>query len=245
MFECKQTIGYQGILPDLRVSFPEFMKYIVEASMLHCESTPYTLRWYMERGQAFVLTGWQLRVFSYPLWNDTITIRTAPTEFKGVLASRAFEVLSAAGDTLALANSSWIYLDMSTRKPVKPGAEHAAAFGPPVRPRLPADLKLPDHTGWVKLRETSFRVPRSAIDSNSHANNCSYIEWATDNLPEGICESYSLREMRTRYRKECRLGDAVTVEALGRAGEAPGDFVCLVRGAADARILTEIWMRWE
>jgi acyl-ACP thioesterase len=118
MFECTLKILYQGILPDLRVSLPELMKYVVEASML-------------------------------PIINE-------------------------AGDTLALANSGWIYLDLATRKPARVSEAHGAAYGPLAAPGLPVDMRVPDTSAYSPVGATVFTVPPSAMDSNGHVNNCRY-----------------------------------------------------------------------
>ena len=213
-FKCIHRIAYHGIKPDLTVSFPNLVSSVLEASLLHSESTPYPMAWYAANNVGFLLTNWQIEVKQYPKWNDELTIHTWPVHFKGIVAERAFEVFDEAGSLLALANTGWVFTDLAKRRPARPDAELIAGYGEHYPSALAKDFKLPDYKGYTSVNQAAIHVTRRDTDGNNHANNVSYLEWAMDLIPDHIYDRGRIIEMKTVYKRECLRGMSVLIEAF-------------------------------
>lgn len=61
---------------------------------------------------AWILLNWKLEVFSRPLWNHKVTIKTWPRRFNRCYSCRDFEVYDESDKLIAIASSKWVLLDL-------------------------------------------------------------------------------------------------------------------------------------
>jgi len=161
-------------------------------------------------GRAWVLSRISMRVDRWPVGGEMVEWRTWPSRrTSGVRATRDFELRAADGALLAAAESTWLILDLKTRRPAR-------------LPRYLLELPLPEHEAgapWPEWPaaggfETVARrtVSEDDLDVNRHVNNVSYVVWAEQALGAGV-----FRRLAVEYLGEAFLGDAVAIE---RGGEA-------------------------
>ena len=122
-----------------------------------------------------------------------------------LFALREFEAVDAGGRPLASATSSWMLIDLTTKKPVRP-AERLGDF-----PQDPARAFVDDFRPLPRLetpdREQRFSVRQGDLDWNKHANHVAYIEWGVEAAPPELVGRARPREIEIDYRGEARYGD--------------------------------------
>ena len=127
-----------------------------------------------------------------------------------MIAERTFKA-DIRGEVCACANTSWAYVDLAKRRPVRPPPELTAEFGPVGAPFIEKDFKMPDLKEYEPQERRVFYAARHDTDSNRHVNNTAYLEWAMDSIPEGLYEKKPAM-MKTVYRKECSAGAKLTAQ---------------------------------
>ncbi len=236
-FTCTQQIMYRGVGDDLTVDFPNLMSHIIEASLVHSESTAYPMAWYAQNKQGYILTNWQVQVLAYPKWHDTITIHTWPTRFKGICAERAFHAVDANGNTMLLANTAWVYMDTVRRRPVRPPENIVESYGPVLPPVLEKDFHMPDIASSLLLNSCRLTAGRRDTDSNNHVNNIAYVEWAMEAVPDALYGNCRIVGMQCQYKKECLRGTPVVVEAYGEPENSQKLMILVKDESKDGQLL--------
>jgi acyl-ACP thioesterase len=120
-------------------------------------------------------------------------------------------MLGADGQPAVLATSSWLILDMNSRRLLR--REHLEG-------KLPLDTEchedaIAESCGKVTLPEAELeemfehRVGYSDIDFVGHANNARYVVWAMDSLDYEEVSTRRVRSLRINFNKEVCAGDTV------------------------------------
>jgi acyl-ACP thioesterase len=161
------------------------------------------LNYLQDKGRIWLLSSWQLQVFQPTRLGDEITIGTWAYDFRGFYGYRNFIMQNSRGETLAVANSIWVYLDTESGRPMKVPKD----TGYPMDPAYPMEysgrkIEIPEQLSIFP----SFPVIKSNIDSYNHVNNGQYIKMAEEYLPEHFC----VKSMRVEYRMQAVLGDVIT-----------------------------------
>ncbi len=179
---------------------------------IHADELGWSIHSLHETGQTWVLQRFYLEINRLPVIDEKFTIKTRPSGADRILAFRDYEVFDENNNTLALATSNWVVLDLKTRRPVfitDDVKELGNRFGTrwvemPVNKLLPA--KSPEIT-------KEFRVRKHDLDLNRHVNNVRYIEWALEAVPDSIYESKSLTSLDIIFKSECLYEDEITSAA--------------------------------
>ena len=203
--------------PDGRATLPTVCNFLQEAASLHAASLGFGKGDFAAAGEniSWVLTRMVVKMSRYPVWEDELTVETFPRGGRKIVAWRDFEVKDAKGETLGVASSEWMIIDLATRKiHAIPETVFAAndsgnvpvlGLEPFAKFRFPADAA----TG----RPEAFRAMKSQIDLNGHVNNVHYVGWMLE-----PCESRCPAEMEVVFRSETFAGDEVRVETAAADG---------------------------
>ncbi len=213
-FSCKNKIPFRGARLDMQATMPSLVECILEASLMHTETTSRPMKWFSDNMVGFLLTNWQVKILKYPLWNEEFTINTWPTFFKGILAERSFEVINNQGELLALVNSAWVYSDLVRRRPIKLEDRFFKEYGELRPSRLEKDYKISSFEFETLLDEYTFITTRRDMDKNLHVNNITYLEWAINGIPDDVYDKSVITSMKCAYKKECTRGQNVLVQTF-------------------------------
>lgn len=186
--------------------------YLQEAASLNAEELEFSKSDFDERGEniSWVLTRLAVKMMRYPTWEEEITVLTYPRVGRKIVAWRDFEIIGSDGETIGLATSEWMLINLSTRKivPIPQNVLAAADFG------LESVLGPQPFTTRLKFPENAeiksagpFKAQYSHIDMNGHVNNVHYIEWLLEPL-----ESAEVSSIEIIFRSETLAGDEVRVE---------------------------------
>ena len=102
---------------------------------------------------------------------------------------------------------------------------------------------MPKEAEGDLLYTRTLPVTRRDTDTNGHANNVKYLEWAMDDVPDEIYDGMSLADVRIVYRKECVRGDIVEVKTYVKA--LPDGKEVLSFLSAGEKIVAEVATLWR
>lgn len=211
-YEC----GADGL-----ATLPTVCNYLQEVASLHAESLGFSKSDFEKAGDnvSWVLTRLLVRMNRYPAWGDEVTVETFPRGGRKIVAWRDFILKDARGETLGVATSEWMVIDLSTRKiaplPVKvleavdPSNVPVLGTEPFTRFRFPASAG----SGFGESDSASFVAMKAHIDLNGHVNNVHYIEWMLE-----PCANARPSEMEIVFRSETFVGDRVHADVAEADG---------------------------
>ena len=240
-FKYHFAVPYEGVRPDLTLSFGQLMTMLQETAIAHSASTKLPFSWFTENNIGFLLTNWDVSVFSHPSLYENITAYTWPVFFKGISASRSFLFLDNNEKKLATANSRWAFVDLSLGRPVKIPENVIAAYGECFPAVSKPDFSFPEVSSFTKINEITFKAAISDIDSNYHANNIKYVEWAINATPPDIYYTKRVVKMKTQYKKPVVLGDLVDVYTFSNEPENNEMFYSIKVNGTDYAAVYFVW----
>lgn len=201
MYEIKQNVYYSDIREDKRVRFYQIANYFQNCSSRQSEALDIGLDYLEKEHHAWLLSSWQIVVERFPQYEEELTIRTWPFEFKGIYGYRNFDILDANGNEIVKAYSIWVYYDFEIRRPIKPSEHEMNLY---VREKKIDMDYAPRKIGLTGEFEEQAHIviQRHQIDVYHHMNNARYVEIAEDYLPD----TFVANQVRVDYRKETRCG---------------------------------------
>ncbi len=223
--------------PDGGMKTNALMQYLQEAAACNAEQLGFGFADMSRRNCFWVLANLRLEISREPRWKDCLTIRTWPSGYTRLTATREFVGTAGDGGELFRAGSEWMVLDRQSSRP-----QNLTRFGLNLPQTGLKALSAPLHRlkpaeGCV--RAYSLQVPFSALDFNGHVNNTEYVRWALDGLSLQLGHSPPIRAAHVTYLAEAFQGDEIEVHVCPRdndrvsilerksGGPAEGD-VCLL-----------------
>ena len=199
--------------PDGVATLATICNYLQETASLHAEALGFSKNDFAASGMntTWVLTRLRVKMTRYPRWEEHVTVTTFPRGGRRITAQRDF-ILSVGGETLGVATSEWMIIDLASRKIAAVPARVYQLANDEEPPVLGADAfsKL----RW-DCRETcaaeTFRARRGDIDLNGHVNNVRYIEWVVESLP---ADAQRIVDFEIVFKSETFAGDEVRTEAV-------------------------------
>ena len=188
-----------------------FMDKAQEIANVSAESLGFGYEDLQRYGTAWVLSRFEAHFLQMPRWKDVVTLETWHKGFEGPFYVRDFRMTGTGGQPAVVATSSWLILDMATRRLLR--REHLEG-------RLPLDTVCTDSAienpcGKVMMAEEGLeeiaehRVSYSDIDFVGHTNNAKYVVWAMDCLDYGQLSEHRVRSLRINFNKETLPGEVV------------------------------------
>ena len=192
---------------------------------------------------AWVLSRTHVRFHQYPKWRDNVNLQTWHKGAFKVLYLRDFELKSETGEPLVSATTSWLIIDMNTRRMVR-NAELSA--GPETclfehAIEKPAD-KIIIPTDLEATLAATHKVVWSDIDTMAHVNNVKYVAWALDAIDESILREKPLKEIIVNYDAEVLLGEEVTLYLIKQ--ETVEGLICYIQGKVEDKVKFSVKMHF-
>lgn len=205
MYEMKRRVTYSQVGSNLLVDAAMLTYFFQDCTLFHSDSIGKGIVNLENNQKAWFLSSWQIEIDRYPRYGETITVKTWPHEFKGLYGYRNFEILDEQGCSLVKANSIWIFMDVSTLRPVKATQEDIQGYD--MSPALdmeyaPRKISILEDADTIK-RMDAIPVKKQFIDSNFHVNNGRYVEEAMEYFED----TSMIIKLRVDYRKAATLQD--------------------------------------
>ena len=203
-YQFQSRIRYSEIGEDKRLTLPGLINYFQDCSTFQSEELGNGVDDMAAKKKVWVLAYWQIELTRLPVLGEAVTTQTWAHAFKGFQGERNYRMLDPKGDTLACANSLWIYVDLQTGHPVRVDREVQEAY--PMEPALEMErtsrkIKVPEEG----MSQEAFKVCRHHLDTNHHVNNAQYIDMAQEYLPK----DWTLAGIRAEYKSQAVLGDMI------------------------------------
>ncbi|MDD8030999.1 MAG: thioesterase [Acidobacteriota bacterium] len=220
LFDCSYEVlsfdtDYQG-----RAHLSALMNYLQDAARQHSIRDHFSVFELFDKGLTWVVSRYHLKIDRYPELGEKIQVKTWASGKFGYYALRDFEIYDTSQKQLAVATSSWMIIELNSRRPVK------------VENLFPDSLILParildDDFAVLPIVErldykTSFRVCFEDLDFNRHVNNVVYSRWAVEGMPQEVLFSSRVYELEVNYRSEAFFGDEI--EIISQCPSSPEDF---------------------
>ncbi len=194
-----------------RLKPASFMDFCQEIAQLHAESLGFGYDDLQKTRTAWVLSRLHVKFLKYPLWRDEVDFSTWHKGPERLFFLRDFRMTDRDGEPAALATSSWLVLNLDTRRIVRSvdvcgldtaNGEHAI--------ETPCDkVQMPKDMPAVLAGE--HVVSYSDVDMNGHTNNARYAVWAMDALGYDFVSANPVREMKINFNHETRPGETVAL----------------------------------
>ncbi|MBR1598027.1 MAG: hypothetical protein IJ661_03820 [Lachnospiraceae bacterium] len=220
MFEMKRTVTYSQVGSNITMDMAGIVHYLQDCTLAHSESVGRGIEHVAGTKRAWFLSSWQIEVIRFPEYQEHVTVRTWPHDFKSLYGYRNFDILDNTGAQLVRANSIWIFMDLSRMMPMKPSEEDMKGYD--IEPAIDMEYaprkikqlgeeyrveekKPPYDKNLTAVNNSSgIYVKKSFLDSNNHVNNGRYVSEALDLIDVG-----DIKKMRVDYRKAAVLGDVM------------------------------------
>jgi len=207
-----------------------FLDYLLEAAGEQAAFFRLAVTDLFEKGRTWVLSRFHVRFARYPRWGEHVEIKTWPSDMLPLYALRDFEATAGSG-IIARATSSWLIVDLATRRPIRT-SEHLGEF-PKFERRVIDDGFSPLPSLSREDRRMEFPVFFSDLDINRHVTATVYVQRALETVPEDVLFGYRPASIEVNFRGEAFYGDRI-VSRLERI-RLPGSLVETAANAASIR----------
>lgn len=203
---CKdfEVRSYQ-VDPDGKLSLTALSNLFQEIAWRHADSADFG-RNLQEQHLSWIMARIDIKCKDLPSWGDSIKVYTAGRGQDKLFAFREFSITNLEGHILAQGMSSWVLMNVQTKRIFKPeNVLPAKLFNPQENPEWQPDkVKLKG----IFLKSEKLKVRFSDLDLNNHVNNTSYIRWVENILRENTCDTPRLL---INYLAECVMGDELDI----------------------------------
>lgn len=198
----------------LRLRPSSFMQYAEQMAVIGADGLSFSDADLKAHGLnvAWVLARMHFHYVRTPMRYEGTTMWTWHKGLNGLYFVRDYQMCDAQGTPIVNATSSWIIMDLESRRMVRPEdlvglispepqcSEDAIAELSPkiVMPRRVEPTLIGEHT-----------VSYSDIDINQHANNTKYIAWALDALDLDKVSEHEISDIYINFNREAHPGEKV------------------------------------
>jgi len=178
--EYKFTVKTYECQADGNIKIFSLMRHLQEAAAAHAEQLGLGYDSLNKINSYWVLSNLRIEITKLPKWNEEVTIRTWPSGYTRLIATREFVGKDQCDCELFRAGSEWMVLDKNNNRPKN--LFHLDLCVPKAGAKaISAKLKrLEPQNGYIEVERV--RVPYSSIDLNGHVNNTEYVRWGIDAL---------------------------------------------------------------
>ena len=171
----------------------------------------------MSSNTAWVLSRINVKFINTPKWREEVNLKTWHKGMSKLFYLRDFILSDKEGNPMVLATTSWLIIDMNTRRLVRNSdlALNDTAMDAIATPADKVVIPVDVEPELVRKHPVTW----SEIDTNGHVNNVKYAVWAIDAVkPEDIKEK-PLKELLINYDAEVMPGDVVKISRVRQETE--------------------------
>lgn len=161
-------------------------------------------------GVTWVLMRIRTDILRYPRLHDEITIETWPAIMTRVEFNRDFFVRDASGEVIIKGVSTWVLMDMQTRRLKRTNTIEADY---PQAQRRAIDCELGKIRDFGHL-ETAYRktIGYSDVDVNGHLTNSKYVDYIMDCFSVQEHRENDVHSLEVNYLQEALPGETLILK---------------------------------
>jgi Acyl-ACP thioesterase len=219
-----------------------FMNEAQELGGLHANLLGEGYKNLIRKGNVWVICRAHVIFLDPPTWGDEVCLETWHRCQDGVFSIRDYEMTSQDGRRLIVATTSWVIMNMDTRKLQRPdrilGDETLRQLNPDRVAVQEFCGRIQPFEGLELVQHHQIRI--SDIDYNLHANNARYLEWTMDCLDPDILQKNAIAEFRISFNTESTLGEIVDMYRV-----QTGELEFYVEGRHDDKDIFQIIIKFK
>jgi len=166
-----------------------------------------------EKGKAWVLLDWKVKVISRPKYGCVFKVNTWSRENniqdKKIATYRDFEMTDEQDNLLVVATSKWTLVNIKTGRITSIDKELQERYLPETKSVFDTwdieRVNKPEES----MCATDYVVSREKVDFNLHMHNIYYMDLAYNALPDDVYNLRPFNNFRISYRREIKLGEKV------------------------------------
>ena len=160
---------------------------------------------------AWVLSRMHFHFVDPPRWRDDVRLYTWHKGLNGLFYLRDFQLKDMQGKDLVTCTSSWVVIDVETRRMVRPeDLEHLLAVEEGIDHAIEEPCPKTAIPRGVEVEYCGEHVVAySDVDIIGHTNNARYVVWAMDALDYGTVSGRRVRDVFINFNRETTPGTAV------------------------------------
>lgn len=231
--------------PDGLVTLHSLFNYMQDIASEHARILGYGRDDLMKSNHFWVLSRIYARFSEWPVWRESITVKTWPSGVDQIFAMRNYELRDKDGRLFGSGTSSWLIIDRITKKIQRPDeflqnySRDNQAIASPLR--NPVKLMQASENGVIS---PAFRVKINDLDINLHTNNVNYLKWVTDTYDLNFVMNHRPCSAEINYLAEAIFDDEIIVRTSGDKKESRYLNHSIIR-IADQKELCRVRIEWE
>ena len=166
---------------------------------------------------AWVLSRINVKFINTPKWREEVNLKTWHKGMSKLFYLRDFILSDKEGNPLVLATTSWLIIDLNTRRLVRNSdlALNDTAMDAIATPADKVVVPVDVEPELVRKHPVTW----SEIDTNGHVNNVKYAVWAIDAVKQEDIKEKPLKELLINYDAEVMPGDIVKISRVRQETE--------------------------
>lgn len=210
-FEKEYRVHVYETGPNGKLNLYSLFNYLQDIASDHAEILGFGRNDLLSENRFWVLSRMYGEIKNWPVWEDSIIIKTWPNGTDNLFAIRNYEVSFPDGRSIASISSSWLILDMTTRKIQRPTtlAHFSADIKHDVSPVRSATKLSAAHMDGTTAQ--TFRIKTSDLDLNLHTNNVKYLNWVYDTYDLGFLMKNDPQSTEINYLAESKYGEEIMI----------------------------------
>lgn len=161
----------------------------------------------------WVITQYHIDVKRAPKVGETIVVGTQATGYNRFFCYRDFWINDTNGNELVSVHSTFVMMDIKTRKIIPVIKEIVAKFDLEPSTRIVHFPRIPHLDENKPIISQDYRVRYFDIDNNGHVNNTRYFDWMQDVLGFDFLQNHVIKTADVRYEREVHYGEIAKSEA--------------------------------
>ena len=244
-FEKEYRVHVYETGPDGKLNLYSLFNYMQDIASDHAVKLGFGRDDLMKDNRFWVLSRMFACITEWPVWEETIIIKTWPNGTDKLFALRNYDVKYSDGRHIASGTSSWLILDRTTKKVQRPDSI-LSTYNPNLHTessplRYATKIEPAAETG---ILSSPYKIKVSDIDVNMHTNNVQYLKWVSDTYDlEFVMKNIPL-SAEINYLAESLFNDEIiirtSVEKIGKTF-----FNHSIVRISDSKELTRIRIEWE
>lgn len=209
IFESKIKVRVLDIDENHRLTTKGLIGYLQEVAGMHSDIAGYGLNDIPQTNLTWLVLNWKIKVFTYPFFNTTLTIKTWARIITKTHSYRDFEVYDDNNNLIAIATSKWVLVNAKTKSICRITDEIRDAYSYVEKSVFPIPMdekvKAPEDSSFVY----DYTIQRRDIDTNHHVNNLYYLDFAYEALPEEAYNCLNCNTTEIIYKKEIKYKEKI------------------------------------
>ncbi len=211
-FEKEYRVHVYETGPEGKLNLYSLFNYMQDIASDHAVKLGFGRDDLMRDNRFWVLSRIYAVITEWPVWGDSIIVQTWPNGTDKLFALRNYEVRFPDGRHIASGTSSWLILDLTTKKVQRPDSilsQYNFNLHNELSPvRYAAKIDPAAENGQVS---PLFRIKVSDLDLNLHTNNVRYLKWACDSYSLEFVMNNEPQSAEINYLAESRFDEEIMI----------------------------------